>query len=1632
MASGCSDAMKEERAAPAGEDAAGGGSPGGPDRSAANAAAQNGGGAPEQESGRSDLPLRRSSSGESHVGGWGHRPPEEAPRKRFQIPRKSREKKALQLISSDSREFEEILKILHSSFLDTNSKTNFTYNSVRLIHNEFLEKEFTEKRRQLKCEGRLDKELVESYAFLLVGQEQMYGICEKGLLTGHSTLTTLGKSSLGVYLSKFADLLQTNPLEPGATGDILIFKVIKGKMKCIHDFNRNNQTELCVLDPAPNHECHILKNPNAVTSLLSYRAFERTQYYFYEYRFSEILRRPSHVCPYAVVSFIYKEDLIYRQPSLSGSINFSNDRYNDRSSFTLWRGQLCSKGIPLCFASLKTNYGPFFPYRLPEKLDLEILMKIDQIKKRIPSKLFYRETHNKTKEVVTGGMYARLYEVVEITRTGSNFQGLMQKLSGENLALVKPLADKGFLFFFFPVPMTSSYSPWSGKSRVLHALFIYKESRETPVSTPSTFITDNEIMPDLKTFLSALHYALLKCQDDTSSDLCVLVEKYARLYLKRRAERAYKFKEYILKPYDSRLDNFKSLYVAPKKKSHIDPALRIYIREPEMYAMVVGKAKEILQENLLVDRPKEVIRESFRFQQFSPVSDYEPVEEDHEIPKYSSRKTTKLESSAGDSDLRAIDHSEYELEKIHGLINLIQSRKQNANSQPGAEIAGDASVSGVKRKLESGLENQWKHFKSENLNHNREESVEAAHSMSSFITALGGQDTDLRQENSEAPVTESSECLQMILASLNNSGFFNSPLVESLNKILATQSPKTNENNVLNHEIISPSQDEVMENSRPDWNSYYEDEVHQRVELPESDTSILAQSTDDRLKAKVDLEQCSESVSPCPSTPTENVYQRQSSNLGSVESEMHWKLIPITGEEGRIPEDHVGNIRDETIQGLSLTEEQLMYASAEDTYPEDPRALHIRRSHLFYSSLQESRKRRSRASKSTRRGSGSHSSSVPNRAHDLFQTKHYPNGLIENTVLEMYSIFSERLHEVLKQNDIAYANNATIPLLSSDERTAKLSDWLSEQASDICVKEYVEELREKLNSVVALFINSPSLDQPTGHLVAEIKEAALISAHRSSADIPLQNEIYDHPVPDHLPSVSKGFEDNHPSRDLQQDLSEVKQTKDNFPLHTNEEPPTKPHETPTSNLPDSAPTAHTDLANLINQMHPEVFHNLVKIFTHVNKNIVKFYIHAEEENTICAEIKEYLLKLGNAQCDPENFLSCNAVSDKLLIIIQNEDIERCIHKIPHLRRLKTLSCVSFAGVDTLDDLKNHTYNELFVSGGFLVSDETVLNPESMTTDALQKFLMFLEEISSSEGKWQWKIHCKFQKKLKEMGRLNANASNILTLLNNYQKKHLVEILAYHNCDSQTRQAPELECLIRLQVQNIQQRHVVFLTEKDASQFTKYLDNGIVVTRIGDFMHNFANLVGFHSANSEENGLSQLATQETQPAPGETDVKDEEDMSLDSEDGMPQIELCTDSLKSDSHNEEPIKQSEHADPSLTAASVANLQQNITLNIDSDDVQTVTPISTAGTVAGENNTATAGGILNNFPDYTSSQIGLSHQISHFNVLTHQTFLGTMYPILSNQAQSGNYYMNSYSQVAERGASQNSEWDQKWNMK
>ncbi|XP_072277006.1 protein TASOR-like isoform X3 [Pyxicephalus adspersus] len=1229
-------------------------------------------------------------------------------------------------------------------------------------------------------------------------------------------------------------------------------------------------------------------------------------------------------------------------------------------------------------------------------------MRLEQIKKRIPSLLFYKETHMKKKEVMKGGIYSRLCEVCDKTRTGNDFQRLLQKLEQEQLALVKKLPDKGFLFFYLPTPMGSTYGSQSRKPYPLHALFIYPQSRVNLQSASHSKVqttfpepeTHEIIMPELMTFIGALHNSFFEAKKDTSDDFNIVVEKHVRLYLKRRREGSRKHKEFKLRNYEQGCDDKKTLFVGPRIKTGILPVVESYLQGSDAYTLLVKRAKELIMENCQV-------------QQFSPISDYEPMENDRD-------NETNISQETGQEILP--DNSFYDLDKVNSLLNLIQTKKK------GNLESDEVSNSAVKRKLENSPETQWKHPKYEDYSHRNSKCHGPGESAHSLISALGGQDTDLRQENEEEVASEQiladAEYCKRLFEKLSNSG-----LLDTQN--LSVQKASSNEiSELVEMAATAPNVSTHAESvtMAPDAGNHYSESTYMKLQsgnVSENNAALAAPLADNGLVQNMDdgsdplpadeiiQGPYSGYASPCPSTPTEEICQQQDSNTSNVETEMNWKLIPITGKEDSVPDDHVGFFRDQNQQGLSVTE-QSVYSPLRDTFPGDPRVSNAKRKGCGYSPLADYQKRRRRSSQNEKEV---HSDCSTKKGHCFLKSKHCRNGVIENTVQEIYSSFSERLQTVLREKDISYTA-VTTPVLSSEEKDFRLSDRLYAQASAIPIQHYIDELRVKLDSVVNSYLGSPVTCRPT-NTGNEVKQSSK-SLHPNERQNLVNDRIYNSEDSSHHWNNDCAEAKPHSS------VQEVKPVPLAEPfLHTSKDVDMQNQEQSSPAVPEIAASC-TAITHLINQMNPEVFTNLVKIFTHVNKNIVKFYIHTEqEENSICQEIKEYLVRLGNVQCRPDQVVNCTSGSDKLLIIIQNEEIASSIHKIPSLITLKRQSSVSFAGVDSLEDLKNHTYNELFVSGGCIVSDDTVLNPDNITEDVLKKFLAFLEEINSPDGKWQWKIHCKFQKKLKELGRLNTTALNILTLLNTYQKKHLVETLAYHNCDSQTRQAPELDCLIKLQVQNIQQRHLIFLTEKDASLFPSHAENGILVTRMEEFMNNFTNLIGHHNSSNEEHCLSQLVNQENQKAVSEADLKEEEDMSIDSEDEMPQIEVCTNA----NPNQEP-----ETDVNMNQSEPVNSSQTEKLKktpvIDPEIMQSVTPASTAGSIAGDNGNTTEDSSIN-FPDY-NRPLG----ISHFNLLTHQTFLGSM--LYRNQTPVENFFASSYSQSTDQEPSSGSGWDQKWNVK
>ncbi|NXX89399.1 TASOR protein, partial [Centropus bengalensis] len=1549
-----------------------------------------------------------------------------------------------QPVAAGSREFEDIVKILHSSYLEPSSVANFSYKKASLVHSELLEKEFTEKRRELKFDGRLDKELSETYAFLMVDRPQIQNICEKGLQVGHSKITILGSPSMGVYISRYADLLQPNPLEAGATGDVIVFKIIKGKMKSMYDhigMKAMESTAKSALDPTPKHECHVSKNAYKVTSLLAYRAFELTQYYFYEYGFDEIRRRPRHVCPYAVVSFTYKDEMLQVPKFLPPSSNRFPFLHLtlDKPSCTLWRGQLWNKGKLLCHVSLKSAARPFLPCKLPEKLEVEKVMSIDQLKKKISPALFYKENYLGAKEVLKNGMYCSLYEVVEKSRSGIHLEGLLQKLEKEKLVLVKPLLDRGFLFLLSPLQMTTPYDHQTGWPRMLHALFLFPEPRgimssgNIPFgmnknSTTPMLLGNQEIIPEFNKFIQALHFALVQSRKDASADFNVVVEKYINEYLRRSCSGCGKYREFVLYQYESRLDEKKFLFPAPKNKSHVDGCLQNYIFGSEAYHIPISKVKELMEGNR-------------RLQQFSPISDYEATEEDFDFANAKRRKRMQAKYEATAAKQKPLHSGDYDPDRLKVLINLIQCRKKNVGGDSDSEDLRNKM--GLKRKLEKESESLRKYLKMTESSESVCQTSDSPHSVFSFNTGLGGHDSDLWQQDVADPaVTDTHGLIKLILERLASAGDLDSSLAQSVYQALGLSTDEIQEDMRQKYEYESiPAQDKddhELPNTAQAENVNFKDP--QSPVILETDAACLPYPVDSDVRLSANevglehslcLKEAStgsvssfEDCSPCPSTPTEHVYRRQHSNSNSTgEAGMHWKLIPIT--DGLCLTLKCEIMINSSCIGLKSPEEQPVCLPPKDAYPNDPRVLNRQRSSDYqfsYSLFPDTQKGKAEDGLHTRQ-----MEKHEDQCGLSDTTKHSISAIIEATLIEEYNLFVRKIQEILQQKNIAYVSGVSTPVLSAQERITRLSEYICLEASGISVQEYTETLSEKLNNVI---LSSSCIRQtPSTYSSPDSAEAVsstalnlppdALPASRDSDAAPLPEPLCNSTVEDidlneqHLPLEKE--EGDHGNIKTENVLTPDQTSSSGDVMESSEKAQKSPENLSISTQP--------AFSKFISQLKPELVSRLVKIIKVVQKNTVKFYIHEEEESILCKEIKDYLTKLGNTECHPEEFLRGRADIDKLLIIIQNEDIANLIHKIPGLVTLKSLSCVSFAGVDSLDDVKNHTYNELFVSGGFVVSDESVLKPEAITTGKykLKEFLKFLEDLSTPDGKWQCKVHCKIQKKLKELGRMNANALNLLTLLNTYQKKHLVEILSYHNCDSQTRNAPELECLIRLQAQNIQQRHVVFLTEKNLRTLQSYVDNGIVVATVDDFMQNFKSLVGYHNSATKENSLSPSDAHRTQSVLVENNEEDEEDMSLDSGDETPQIEICSDASKHDlqaqaagSHGAEAkeggLSVTEFSSPE---AQVGLMEKTSRTNL--EETQPITPGSTTCSALGETHNSGEQAPFSNIQVH-SRQLNMSHQFSHFNVLTHQTFLGTTYPISSSTTQNqegGNYFLSAYGQ-------------------
>uniref|UniRef100_A0A8C2CYQ8 Transcription activation suppressor a n=1 Tax=Cyprinus carpio TaxID=7962 RepID=A0A8C2CYQ8_CYPCA len=1014
---------------------------------------------------------------------------------------------------------------------------------------------FMEKRRELKQDGRTEKELSETFCFLLCDAQKVSVVCERGLSVGNSWMSMLGNPSKGVYLCQFSDLLQISPIEPGFTGNIIIFKVIKGKVKSVHDCMSKN------MDPTPKFDSHFSKNSTRVTSLQSYRAFEYTQQYFYEYVDFEVSSRPRHVCPYAVVSFYFKgKEASTAAPKPLPPL---------RRSYTVWRGHFVNGGKDVYQASLRSLSQPFLPYKLPEKIEIGKVMSLQQVKQKIPSALFSWSLYTGSHEVSKSGMFCSLFDVVEKDRTSpKSLTALLQKLEEEGLVLVNMVRDRGFLFLLSASQMANSTSNPSESCR--------------PVLSEH----HSPIMPQHDCFVSALHCALSKARGEPPADLSAAVEQQVYDYLTNLREG--KPLQRIRTDYDPKLDAREKLFPAPRQKTNWESFVRPYIYKPAVFTMLLESVKKKVEEL---------------------------------------RVQTERAATHNDPD------------KVQELLKLIQRNKKSSKGQEGdPELAEDACT--LKRKLDLD-----------------------AHEGSSK-----------RQRNQpNAELREGEENEEIWIFSIACLG--------------------------LKTERYSQRQMDYPEDPRfvqsPTVSTHATPDIKDLSPPYQPDSSNTAMDLDVPTAAEVEDE---EPVAPAVTTE-----------------------CPADGSGF----DH---IVDELVSGFSSEVEQLLRAKR-----------------IYYVACSSTQGSRELLQTPAVPLSNYHVSRIPGAQEDV--TSSSSAAEVPSDVPDTSSSFnpcgSSSSNNTFESSLTPCSPSSALPdQVTQPQHHSSLPDpdlqqtpqqmWASEQDS---VTQKTQE------------VNVPhDLHEMNGSLAAETTGAV-----EGSPGMPAEDGQIGH--------------------------------------------------------------AHSAISSIIDQLQPEVISNLVEIIKGVQKNIVYFYIHStdEEESDVCWEIKEYLKKLGNLECNPHGFLEKSSSQDKLLVIIQNMDIAAQVHKIPSLVSLKKHPSVSFAGVDNLSDIQNHTYNELFQSGGFIVSDEHVLNSAVITAEKLQDILEYIEQLSSPQSPWRWRVHFKSHKKLREHSRLKPDALKLFEILSEYEKRHIVEILSYHDCDTPSRQAPDLDCLVDLQARFIKQRHLIFLT-----------------------------------------------------------------------------------------------------------------------------------------------------------------------------------------------------------------------------
>ncbi|XP_008567642.1 PREDICTED: protein FAM208B [Galeopterus variegatus] len=268
----------------------------------------------------------------------------------------------------------------------------------------------------------------------------------------------------------------------------------------------------------------------------------------------------------------------------------------------------------------------------------------------------------------------------------------------------------------------------------------------------------------------------------------------------------------------------------------------------------------------------------------------------------------------------------------------------------------------------------------------------------------------------------------------------------------------------------------------------------------------------------------------------------------------------------------------------------------------------------------------------------------------------------------------------------------------------------------------------------------------------------------------------------------------------------------------------------------SFPRQSASYEDIITDLCTNLHVKLKSVMKEACKSTFLFYLVETEDKSFFVRTKNILRKGGHTEIEPQHFCQgFHRENDTLIVIIRNEDISSYLHQIPSLLKLKHFPSVVFAGIDSPEDVLDYTYQELFRTGGFVISDDKIL--ETLTLVQLKEIVKILEKLNGN-GRWRWLLHYRENKKLKQDVRVDSIAHKKNLILKSYQSANIIELLHYHQCDSQSSTKVEtLKCLINLQIQHIDARFAVFLTDKPTVSREVLENSGILVTDVNNFIEN---------------------------------------------------------------------------------------------------------------------------------------------------------------------------------------------------